>query len=160
MMAFWEKWSNRERLMVVGCSLFILLAVAYLLVLEPFYSGLDEYRRQVPGQRAELAWMQSASLRIKELGGPAADIVGQNASPLAAVDRAARKMKIDSAIKRVEPGDNETVKVWFDEVLFDDLIAWCRVLSVEYGIKIVSFSADRQQAPGYVSARVVFGGRT
>ncbi|MCY4531466.1 MAG: type II secretion system protein M [Gammaproteobacteria bacterium] len=56
---------------------------------------------------------------------------------------------------RFQPEGSDAVSVWFDNVSFDDLIAWIVQLDDQRGIRVRQITIDRQDTPGIVNARVI-----
>lgn len=153
---FWKNMNMRERLMVTGGAVLLVLTLFFLLIIDPFMDSLSRNRKVVPALKVDLAWMQEAASQVKELTAAGVTKPGSTVSPLSAIDRAARQLKIAESIKRVEPDEEKKVRVSLDDVIFDDMIKWIRLLNVNYDIRVVSISAERQKRPGRVSARVTF----
>lgn len=73
-------------------------------------------------------------------------------SLLTAVSRSAQGFNINP--NRLQPEGTGGVSVWFDGVVFDDLVRWLQDQSSE-GIYVQQVSIDRQAEPGKVNARIV-----
>ena len=58
---------------------------------------------------------------------------------------------------RIQPEGGTAVIVWFDNVVFNDLMDWLVLLHGEYGVSVEQISIDRQVKPGLVNARVLLG---
>ena len=58
---------------------------------------------------------------------------------------------------RIQPEGGTAVIVWFDNVVFNDLMDWLVLLHSEYGVSVEQISIDRQVKPGLVNARVLLG---
>ena len=58
---------------------------------------------------------------------------------------------------RIQPEGGTAVIVWFDNVVFNDLMDWLVLLHGEYGVSVEQISIDRQAKPGLVNARVLLG---
>lgn len=80
-------------------------------------------------------------------------------SLLAVVDQAARKDRLGTVLKRIEPEGTRIVRVWFEQAIFDDVLLWLGNLQNTYGVRITSISIDHQGgSSGSVNARVELEG--
>ncbi|MEX2327090.1 MAG: type II secretion system protein GspM, partial [Pseudomonadales bacterium] len=73
-------------------------------------------------------------------------------SLLSEVSRSALEFNINP--NRLQPEGTGGVSVWFDGVVFDDLMLWLQEQSAQ-GIYVQQVSIDRQAAAGKVNARIV-----
>jgi type II secretory pathway component PulM len=153
-MNFWAKSSKRERHIVGGGVALLLTALLYFLLVAPFLGQLAKTRASLPAKKADLAWMQTAALQAEQLRN--AKPGQQKTSPLKLIDINARKFGIADNLKRIDPGENNRIKVWFEDLIFVDLMSFLRKLDREHGIEVVSLTADKLNDPGRVNARVTF----
>ncbi|HAO33650.1 MAG TPA: type II secretion system protein M [Candidatus Competibacter sp.] len=158
MKAWWDGISNRERALVAGGALSMLLLLFYLAIWQPFQANHRRLRQNVAEQRADLAWMRQAAAEVKRLNAAAAR-PADNRSLLTLVDQTARAAGLGAALKRVAPQGDDKLSAQLDAVEFDKLVPWLGVLEHDHRVSLVSFSADRTETPGLVNARIVLGGR-
>ena len=157
MAEFWRNISERERFaLVVGAS-FVVLALIYALIVHPLQVNYARYGKEIRKKEQLLVWMRESAREVQKLAasGKSVAAVGTG-SPLALVDRTARRFSLASGLKRVEPVDNNGVKVWLEGVLFADVISWARVLETKYAVEIDAVSFDTPQDAGIVNARITF----
>ncbi|MBU0673680.1 MAG: type II secretion system protein M [Proteobacteria bacterium] len=149
----WNDLNQREKY-TLGLGLTALaIVLGYFLLIDPFLTEYSRLRQRVPGRTAELAWMRGAALEVAHLRG-AGPKGATTDSPLKIIDRAARRFRVSSALKRVEPAEDGQVKIWMEQVVFIDLMRWLRSMSGEYGLNVFEISVDRQEAAGIVNARL------
>lgn len=145
---WWSARTSRERTVVsVGAAL-VLIALVWAVVLNPLAQRRAELERAVPEQRALLAWMESLPTGTRNAASTT------QGSLFAVVDSSARTTPLAGTLSRIQPEGADTVRVWFDEAPFNDLVAWLAVLEREHGIRVTAVAVDRTAAPGRVSARV------
>ena len=158
-MNFWAKLSKRERLTVSGGTALLLTALLYSLLIAPFRGQLAEMRASLPTKKADLVWMQNAALQAEQLKNSKPD--QQKVSPLKLIDISARQFRIADNLKRIDPGENNRIKVWFEDLIFVDLMSFLRKLDREHRIEVVTLTAEKLNDPGRVNARVTLraGGR-
>lgn len=128
---------ERERLLVGGGAVVLLMLILYLFIWEPVASKYTDLRDSVEVQKETLTWMQQASAQIRVLqrasGGGPRGLGGR--SLLAVVDQSARSGGLAAAIKRIEPDGSKGVKVWFEGAAFDPMIIWLGDLTRRYSIE-------------------------
>ena len=58
-------------------------------------------------------------------------------------------------LKRVEEERQHTVRVWIEQVAFDQLIVWLDSLQRKYAITTASLVVERLDQPGRVNVRLI-----
>jgi general secretion pathway protein M len=154
-----KKWfaglEPRERLLVSGGAVVLVLLLLYVVIWEPIASGYRNLQEDVAEQKQTLAWMQQAASQIKTLQrsstGEVRGLGGR--SLLAVVDQSARSAGLGDSIKRIEPDGSKGVKVWLEGVAFDPMILWLGKLTRTYQIE-TSLITIEPQGGGRVNARL------
>lgn len=153
-MSFWMNLRRRERILVASGGVFIVLLLLYTALIAPLRNNLRRMEESVRLGKVELKWMQEAAGKVKQLSGARAG--NPAVSPLKSIDRAAGKYRITESIKRVDPGEEGKIKVWFENLDFVDFIKFLREIGVENRIVISSLAVERLEKSGLVNARVTF----
>ncbi len=147
---------TRERYLLIGGTLVLLLLGLYVLFWEPLASDLEKLRTQDAASASQLIWMQQAQNEIRSLKGnrrtPNVDL---RTSLISAVERTANSNRIRAQVKRMEPQGKKKISVEFTAVSFDQLISWLGELETRYGAKVVQFYSTQTDKPGRVDARVI-----
>jgi general secretion pathway protein M len=155
MKAWFAGLEPRERLLVSGGAVVLVLLLLYVMIWEPIASGYRELQENVAEQTQTLAWMQQAAAQIKALqrsgAGGARGLGGR--SLLAVVDQSARTGGLGDSIKRIEPDGSKGVKMWLEGVAFDPMILWLGKLTRTYQIE-TSLITIEPQGGGRVNARL------
>jgi general secretion pathway protein M len=161
MMEWWKTLSDRERLMLGGGGLLLVLGTLYFILWASFFSRLADLRLSVPEKRAELAWMRGAAVdvaRLRPIGKRgAANVAG--GSVMAVIDQTAKQEKLAGKLKRIEPDGENGAKVWVDEAPFDDIMRWLYLLESKHTIRATAFSAESLAGAGFVKARLTLVGQ-
>ncbi len=127
----------RERLLVAGGGVILVLLAFYLMVVEPISSSYRNLKDGVAEQKQTLAWMKQAAGQIQTLqrsgAGRTSGLGGR--SLLAVVDQSARNGGLGAAIKRIEPEGGKGVKVWLESAPFDPMILWLGRLAKSHQVK-------------------------
>lgn len=162
MKEFWENLNTRERLLVGAACIIMLCGLFYLVAVRPLLLSFERYRIEVPRKRVELAFMQDAAQKVGQLKATGRDNVvsAGSGSFLAAIDQAARQVNLGESLKRVEPDEQNVVRVWLEDASFADVVLWLHTLNSRHGVTVVSFSAERRNRNGLVNVRVALKGAT
>jgi general secretion pathway protein M len=147
--------NNRERRIVSGGAIVLLIILVYLLIWEPLSSRHAELQKSVQAQRNTYAWMQQAAHEIRQLSGKAASIKKQSGSMLGTINNTAKPVLRGAILKRVEEDRQQGVRVWIEQVAFDDLIRWLGQIQQQYGIRVSSLVSERHAKPGRVNVRLI-----
>jgi type II secretory pathway component PulM len=150
-MANWQNLSSRERLLVGVVLPLVSLVLAYLYLWQPLRDDVSRMRLSVPEKTASLAWMRYR-LANTDVADVASGRVANDGPLLTVIERVAIDAGIKNAIQRVQPGNDGSVELWFQEVVADQLFRWIDQLSGS-GIAVYTATVTRA-SPGLVSARI------
>lgn len=157
MIDYWRKMQPRERRLVGVAGLVVVAVLGWTLVWEPIRDARAALVEQIAAQRALVDWLDRLAPEIERLrdrGGTQRTMSGR--STLAVIDQDARAAGLAGALKRIEPGPGDEVRVVLEEAAFPDLMGWLADLVAERPLAVERFSADRT-GPGRVDSVVVVG---
>ena len=146
----------RERRILVGGAVVLVVLLFYVLVWEPLHAGVAQMRTAVAEQRDTLRWMHEAAAEVKSLaasGGQGGGGLGGR-SLLAVVDQSARSANLGPALKRVEPEGQASARVRLEGASFDAMVGWLTGLARSSQVFATSLSIERADANGQVDARL------
>ncbi len=151
-----DKLEKRERQLVIGGGIALLLMLLYGLLWEPIFSAQETQKTRYQSQQQLLVWMQENAAKINALqagagGSNASRFKNQSVSSL--TERSALSMGVKKQISKLE-STKKGVKVNFKQVDFDRLVFWLNDLQQKYNIQASSIKIEPQQAPGAVDARI------
>ncbi|OGR06182.1 MAG: hypothetical protein A2511_14290 [Deltaproteobacteria bacterium RIFOXYD12_FULL_50_9] len=156
-----ENLNTRERLLVIAAVGALLCGFLYLGAVRPIMVKYERYRVEVPQKRTDLLWMQEAAQKVAQLNAAGrinSEAAGAGGSLMAAIDQVARQVNLGASLKRVEPDEQNVVRVWLEDAAFADIIGWLHTMHARHGATVVSFSVDRRNREGLVNARVALKG--
>lgn len=151
--------SSRERwVLAAGAVVTVLLVLLFTWI--SLQGRVERLQGQVRDHQSLDQWMRAAAQQVTELRGMQSrgNRNTGNRSLLAIVDQTAKQSGLSNAIKRIEPEREDNVRVWFEEVAFDDMINWLSRVQQNYGVQVDVISVDRQDRVGMVNARMVLAG--
>jgi len=149
------EWLNslqsRERLMVIAAAVFVVGASVY--------AGTAQLDRVIGRLSSDVATLERALAELKPLkiavrNSGAATRAPTNQSLVVLVDTTLRQRNLYTALQRSQPTGDNAIRVEFENIAFDDLIAWLGDISATYGMQMSSgsFSTTTQNVPGRVNA--------
>ena len=143
---------RRDQLALIGLGIFLSLLFLYYGVWDPANSFFEARETKRDRELSLVKYMKaSEGQAIAVRGGSVArSVSGQ--SLLTQVNRTTQQFNIKP--NRLQPEGSEGVSVWFDDVVFNDLIRWLEMQS-QQGVIVRQISIDRQPEAGKVNARVV-----
>jgi len=150
----------RERQLIIGAGVILLVMILYLVVWEPIAKDNEALRSSYQSSQQLIDWMEDAAEEAKALqakiqaSGPSGG--SSNQSLLGIIDRTAKRDKLGSSVKRVQPDGKTGARVWLENAVFNDLIKWLENLQHKEGIRLVTTVIEKQEEAGLVNARLVF----
>lgn len=150
-----NKLETRERQMVIGAGIFVLISLLYLIIWDPIFSAYDKQSQLLESQQQTLGWMIETGTEIQSLqsGGRISANRFNNQSISSLAERSAQSMGVKQQITKLETAKNG-VKVELEAADFDRLILWISDMEQKYGIQASSIQIEKQDKPGAVEARV------
>lgn len=149
-----EGLNLRERLLVSAAAATLAVALFFILVWEPLHASVKRLRTDVSdmqGLVAELA--QARSLILAGRNGIGV-IQGQGRSLLSIIDQSGKENGLASAVTRMQPEGDATVRVWLEQADFAAMVRWLDKLESGYGVTVTEVAIDRESQPGLVRARL------
>ena len=145
--------SSRDRLAVNVLAAFALLVIIIYGLLIPAYQYSAEAQQRYKDNLDALQWMQANQQKVKTLAAGNRRQPGQ--SLLGVANTTAKDYQLD--FKRYEPAGDNSLNLWLENIVFDQLVLWLENLDKNYGIRIQEIAVDKQQQ-GRVNVRLVLQG--
>lgn len=143
----------REKFLVGLAFPAILVVAGYLYVWAPTYQRVQALRIELPLKAAEYAWMEHQLKMAEPLLAVDPD-TGAAQPVLTIIEQRAIETGVKASIQRVQPNEDQSVKMWFEDVPADNWLQFVERLSVD-GIAVDSATLTRKEE-GIVSVRVDF----
>ena len=153
---WWMSLRPREQLILIVGSGALLIALIFLMVIEPFLEQSAMLSKRIEAKHQDLTWMQQAKKEIEILGGTSnGGKPGRSKqSLLSVIDNSARRNRIRKPIQRMEPEGSNGVKLWIENAEFDSLIVWLGQLNEKHGVNVTRATISRRDSPGLVDTRL------
>jgi general secretion pathway protein M len=153
MRAWYANLAERERRMVLlgGIIGGVLLILAIVL---PLNRNIAQARQRVTNKQADLAFIQSVAPQLAA-SGPGVAGVGGGESLVVLIDSSARESGLGKSLTSSQPTGERALRVRFDRVAFDGLVAWLARLSQNHGVSVESAEIEFAGEAGLVNAGLV-----
>jgi type II secretory pathway component PulM len=153
MRAWYANLADRERHFVnIGV---VVVAVLLLLgIILPLNRSISQARQRVVKKQADLAFIQSAVPELASLG-PGSGNIASGESLVVLIDSSARESGLGKSLSSSQPTGDKSLRVRFDRVPFDGMVAWLARLSQSHGVRVESAEIEAAGEPGLVNAGLV-----
>src|SRR5688572_19541284 len=146
----------RERLIVIGGAILVLVTAVYVLGLGPLYAAVSEQAKRVEQKEGDLAWMRSVAGEVATLSASAPSRPGpSNESLVVLIDRAARECGLGSLLTGQTPNGENGIRVRLESAEFDKIMVCLGTLQQVHAVDVESATIDRTAKPGLVNANLV-----
>lgn len=139
MSARWAGLSQRERAIVAGGAIVVMLLVLWLFVVQPLTSARDRLRSALPSLRAQAAQVAAGAEEVKKLRTAGARSA-TSGDPVAGVLETAEAAGLKDRIRSVSP-TSDTVAVSLEPVAYPRLVRWLGDLAQGRGLVVAAFGA-------------------
>jgi general secretion pathway protein M len=153
MRAWYANLAERERRMVtlgaIAAAVLLLLAVVL-----PLNRSISQARNRIEGKQTDLAFIQSAVPQLAAAG-PSAGTTATSESLVVLIDSSARESGLGKSLSSSQPTPDKGLRVRFDHVPFDALVAWLARLAQSHGVRVESAEIETAGEVGLVNAGLV-----
>lgn len=146
---FWEARDRRERRMLLGALVVIMLALFYLLLIDPALSGRTDLEKRLPVLRQQAAEVQGMA---KEAG----SLAGDNAAAVPPLTRESLESSLNARglkAKNVSVS-GELAKVQLEAVSFAGMVDWLDELQKASRVVVVDAGVEAQAQNDVVNANL------
>lgn len=155
MMDWFNTLQARERYLVVGAGVVMVLVLLYSFVWDPVFKKTAQLEKSVAAKQSQIQWMQNAGAEVQALKRSGGVTVNTTTSLISAVESSARKSGMRDSVTRMEPQGTGKITVELKEADFDRLMVWIGMLDKQFAAAVSQFSASPADAAGRVNARLI-----
>ena len=144
---------QRDRMMLNILAVFFAIVVLIYGVVIPASEYSAEADKVYQKNLADLQWLKSKvpEIRASKSGRQTKSAAGKSMLSIAA--STSKKQKI--VFKRTEPEGENGLRIWLENVSFNDTILWLDTLNSQYGFGVKQVNIDRQDIPGTANMKLV-----
>ena len=155
---YWKQLSTRERQLLILTGVVVMITLFYFSLWQPLQDGIDNNRKRLQAQSNQLQLIQQQAAEAQQLSGSGKRRQGRvtdSSSMLAIIERTANQKKIKTALQKIQPEGQDGVRLWLEDIAFDQLIDWLSLLDTQHGIYVSDISLQRDDKPGRVDGRLL-----
>ncbi len=147
-MTWFQSISPRERILVSGGSMALIMAVIYWGGIEPLNARAELAQNRINTERSLLTWVQKKADIIMTLrGGDSGGMQVANDPMNQMIPNSTSRFKIE--LIRMQPR-GEQMQVWIKPLTFDSLIKWLAYLRDKQGVHVQFLDLDKLDIEGMV----------
>ncbi len=144
---------HRDRLALNLLSIFFSILFFVYGVFLPAHNYAKDADVSYAKNNEEYQWFKSKEPEVRALKNVARTVRTDDKSMLSLASSTAKQRNL--TFKRTEPEGDNGLRVWLEDVSFNDLIMWLDTLNSRNGVVPKQISIDRQETPGKASAKIV-----
>lgn len=148
--------SQRDQGLLMLMLVVVLATLLFVGVWEPLRASKQASERQLETAVNEAVWVSLTAQEAQALvrAPVRAQVDRGDESLLALVDRTARAHGLGAGLKRAEPAGPRAVRIWFENVPFDQMLDWLQAVNAAYGIHAGELVANRLSPDGRVNTNL------
>ncbi len=150
----WHSIAPRERRLIGGAGGVLLMALVFLLLVEPAWQGRRALQRELPVLRQQLAHMIALSGEARQLATATPQALNGGQALRAALEGSVKAAGLDSQLQKIEL-NGELVDVRFKAIAHARWLLWLEGAQRETRMRVVDVSVTREPENGIVSVRMV-----
>ncbi len=153
MLSLLDRYTMREKAIVVGALLVMLGLGVHAFVIEPYQQRLVDLNEQIEQQRGDLEWMRTAVTKLPTDGAPAntAAISGTLAN---FIDQAVRRQGLSGQLSQMSPIGNDEIRMRYSAVDFNRLVQFIAQVNTS-GLDVKDIRISAVENPGFVDSSLV-----
>lgn len=153
MREWYDNLSERDRKIVTWGGAVVLVLVLLGIVI-PLNRNIAIARERVTRKQGDLQFIQSVAPQLASAG-PASGGAATSESLVVLIDSSARESGLGKSLTNSQPTGDKGLRVRFDRVGFDAMVAWLARLSQQHGVRVESAEIESAGETGLVNAGLV-----
>jgi len=151
---FLKGLNPRERLIVIGGAVALLVIGIYLFAWEPLQEKQITLKESIKSQQTAYQQMLKSAAEVKVLKRTGGRQAISSSAMQSIINKTAKSALPGAVIKRVEQNRQQAVQVWIDQVAFNDMVKWLGSLQQTKGVRVVTLFTEATPQAGRVNARL------
>jgi general secretion pathway protein M len=150
--AFWNERAPRERAVLALLGAIVLLALLYLMLVEPAVAGIKRLERGLPQVRSQTAQLDALLADVKALKARPQVATVSAAEARGALDKSLATAGLKAA--RIVPLSDGDLQLTFANVPYAAWSVWLAGIERELGARAISVVANSNGTPGQVDVEL------
>ncbi|PID41733.1 MAG: hypothetical protein CSB48_13250 [Proteobacteria bacterium] len=147
-----ERDKKATRLLVTA----VILGLVYFLIWSPSWTFYTEKKNEHKAAEQVLHFVQANEQKARAAAKALGTLTGpkrQSGSLVSLVTSSGRQSGVE--IKRFEPSGAGKLRIWVENVPFDNVVKWLGRLQTSHSIRVQEISVDRGDKSGLVNGRLL-----
>jgi general secretion pathway protein M len=150
---FWAERAPRERSILMVGGILLLAVIAYLILVEPAWTGIARLERSLPQQRANAAELEALLAEVKSLKARPAVATMSATDARGALEGSLSKAGLKAT--RIVPLSDGDIQLTFSDVPVSKWAPWLASIERELGARSTAVTVTgRDAAPGNVDVEL------
>lgn len=154
MQKWWQELDSRERMLIMGIGVVLLLALYFSAVWYPIYAARGRAEQRLVYSQADLNWMQSASAELKRLESLSSKVRTYDGTLLTLIGETAGKSNMGTAIKKLDPEGSLLARVTVEKAIYTDFMGWLVMMHSNYGVRVVNAGLRKGAVAGTIDGEI------
>ncbi|MGB6977157.1 MAG: type II secretion system protein GspM [Gammaproteobacteria bacterium] len=153
---WWQNLGPRDQKFLISGGIIALILLIYAFIWSPLSTAVSGLKQQVDDQRELLGWLQAASTKTQQYHNSGFSIQNRGNQPLITfLSNSLANNDLHQFNPQIISTTSDTVTINFNQVAFDNLIAWLEKLWRNYGQDLEKISITTTPISGLVKAQLV-----
>lgn len=148
-----DQLNHREKFLVIGTGIFVLLCVLYFGVYEPLTNQKIESQRMLADKQQTLAWMKQVS---QFAGRSSRQAIQSNSQLLTVLTEQLSKPELEAFRYQLQQSSSGNVQLSYDSVPFNQFTQWLLQFQSTFSVNIERLTATKEDKAGMVQITVIF----
>ena len=151
---WWGQASSRDQLSVIACGAVLAVYIVYIAILSPVQNMAEEQMKTTAAQKVALERVRKLAAQVKEMKRGKSGKKSRSAEKIVESSIGTHGLRVSG----FDASGKSGIRVRFDQVTFDKLLAWVNELEVNEGLSMKDISIASGKAQGVVSANLLIQG--
>lgn len=154
---WWANLASRERQMVVGGAIFLIIFIVYQGIWTPYLESVANLRKQIQTGQIMIEWMQATDNEIRQLETKTKG-KQHSISPvvfLGQMQKEVNHIGLHDNLTQLKQSTNDSIEMHFQKVEFDKLMSLLISVVKEQSVSISQMSVTSDNTPGLVNADII-----
>jgi len=132
-----DKLSFSEKRLLKYGSILVVVVLVWVLIYKPITGKIIHNQQKVQKLQAQYKQMKDSTKMLKKQFNKVNNFSRNPNKPFISwIDAQLAKNNLSQYVTRAEPKDNNTLIISFENIVFDELVAWLETLEKNYSISI------------------------
>ena len=153
MLSLLDRYTMREKAIVIAAVVIVVLLALHALIVEPYQAREAELREQIEQHREDLNWMRTAVARLPA-SGPSDNAAAISGTLANFIDQAVRTQGLSGQLSQMSPIGSDEIRMRYSGVDFNRLVRFIAQVNTS-GLDVKDIRISAVEDPGIVDSSIV-----